>query len=775
MKLLKSYIGVLVVIFLLMPCVFADETLSLGNPFKTAWEPIKDIFDFNTTSMQDLVPKMRFLFWIVIFTISFAVFRWLANSSSGFSWLKGNIAVILAVALSAISAIFVPSEALMAIGATYGEIGILIMFLPVFVGLIVVAVQTKSRVAKIIVLFMSIYMLLYFHNLFQSIDSVDGMKTFTFKDYKINGQPVTVKGIADLITILGLAILPIWLVIEIFLGLTQGFGGGEGGGGGWGFGGKKEGEDGGKERGGGREPTEPERLDVQIAYPRNGQNVRRGERIAVEGVVRGGNGPFRVDIAVDNTRPQSFQPFNTGRRRFVTHELSTDEFRAGAQHQISLHVWDSKRQYAEASVVINFEGEEHFDVRIILPPPIGPATVPFKRGENMPFQVEFIGGSPPYEYRVKIDNWAHYDLQNSNRVAGKFARTMERRPPGETLAVFRELQVQLDEHGKDKHKLTVEAKDATGPIKEFHRDVIIEGGTAALTVHIEKPGNNDSVQPGKLDVRAKVENGVPKYKSRWLITDKNKKILVPETVIESNNKNSITGKIDIPSYLKDECLLIVIVEDNAQKSATDEITIKIGGGGGGGKTPKFSDPPIKDLENYFKQFTDANLDNLKFVWEIVNWNVQNNPTAPKIKRFGDAAKELIKIQTALKAMPQNNPKLVHLHAKLTSFYNNVDNMGQWYIAHFNHLEDNHMLGYGNFIEKIIRNWQAVRIRGVRLTTFSNPVSQSANKNAILRFIWIKSFNATPGKKAPIRNQFVEFMRSVLAAYTDYEDIKKDLP
>jgi hypothetical protein len=494
MRLSKNYIVVLIVVFLfLMPCVIADDTLSLGNPFGTVWEPIKDIFDFNTRSMDDLVPKMRFLFWIVIFTIAFAVFRWLGNSNPSFSWLKGNIAIVLSLALSAISAIFVPNEALMAIGATYGEIGILILFLPVFVGLIAVILATKNRIARIVILFIMLYMLLYFHNLFQSIETVDGMKTFTIKDYKINGQPVTIKGLADLIVVLGMAIIPIWLIIEIFLALSQGFGGGEGGGGGGlgGLFGRRDGEDGGG-RDGGREPTEPERMDVQIAQPRNGQVFRRGENVIVEGVVRGGKGPFRVDLAVDNRRPGSFKVFNTGRRRFVTKELNTNEFPVGPEHQISLHTWDSKNQYAEASVVIKFGEEKEFKVQITKPirPVGGFYPQEYERPSVCGVTVKFIGGTPPFSFRPTIDDSS---LDRIHRVVGQWKTTPDRED-GQEIGIPPDLPVVM-ENGHDVHSITVQARDSSGRTDSDNVKISVKRKT-------KEPGPGDGRKPPAEDYRS---------------------------------------------------------------------------------------------------------------------------------------------------------------------------------------------------------------------------------------------------------------------------------
>lgn len=471
MKLLRIPIIVLLVSFLfLTPFVLADNSIDLGNPLKLAWEPIKEVFDFDITSI-DIVPVMRALFWLVIFTISFAVFRWLANTGKGFEWLKGNIAIVLAVALSAISAVFVPEEALMAIGATYGEIGILILFLPIFVGLIAVAWLTKSKVARIVILFILLYMLVYFHNLFGDIQTIDGMKTFQIENFKINDKPVTVKGLADLIVVLGMSIVPIWLIIEIFLGFGQGFGGESGPGGPGGlFGKKEEGEDRG--RGPGEGPGQPpERLEAQIVQPRNGQVVRRGDPLLVEGVFRGGSPPFRTQISIDNGQPITY---NVSRRRF-TYSLETNKFGSGAKHQIGLNVWDKINQYVEAEPhVIIFEGEDQkFEVRIINPRRPGMFPQEFEREKSLPVEIEFVGGSSPFSYQAIFD-----DDDKLYRTYSTVLKTNDRKPPFIDIPIRKDLPKRLNKTRQDAHILTVNAEDSSEP-KQKAKDnveVILKAG-----------------------------------------------------------------------------------------------------------------------------------------------------------------------------------------------------------------------------------------------------------------------------------------------------------
>lgn len=205
----------LIVLALISPLVYAQDELQLGNPFEMAWQPIKSIFEgAQNISPEDRNTVMRFIVFLVMFTVAFGVFKWLASSSKGFEWLGGNVGLILAGAIAAMGVIFIPENALNGIGTSYGQIAMLILFLPILGMLIFLIVKTENHWFKLALLLMALYMIAYFNMFFKASE---------FADESIGGLVFRVLS----------SVISIWMIIELFggLGSFSFFGGGEGGGG----------------------------------------------------------------------------------------------------------------------------------------------------------------------------------------------------------------------------------------------------------------------------------------------------------------------------------------------------------------------------------------------------------------------------------------------------------------------------------------------------------------------------------------------------------------
>jgi hypothetical protein len=189
----------------------SSEDLTLGNPFGILWEPIKSIFSgIEKMSESDAKIVMRALVFLVIFVVFFGVFKWLSSSSKGFEWLGGNIAMVLSFALAVMSCIFIPEQALTAIGGSYGQIAMLILFMPVLLMMIFLVIKTENHWAKLALLLASTYMVAYFNMFF---------KASRYADNSIGGIIFRVLS----------AVLAVWMLIELFGGLgSLSFGGGNG-------------------------------------------------------------------------------------------------------------------------------------------------------------------------------------------------------------------------------------------------------------------------------------------------------------------------------------------------------------------------------------------------------------------------------------------------------------------------------------------------------------------------------------------------------------------
>ncbi len=116
-----------------IPAAFALGPLELlGN----VWNKILSIGNLNFIGVSGMAAFTRILIWILTFTLFFAVITALGGRGEGgkapFSFFKRSQAMVVSAVLATISAIFLPIQAILAVGAGWATaVGLILIGAPV--------------------------------------------------------------------------------------------------------------------------------------------------------------------------------------------------------------------------------------------------------------------------------------------------------------------------------------------------------------------------------------------------------------------------------------------------------------------------------------------------------------------------------------------------------------------------------------------------------------------------------------------------------------------
>ena len=114
-----------------LPIAYAGPLDILGN----VWQKVLSIGNLSFIGVSGTAAFTRILIWILVFTLFFAVITALGRGGEGgrapFSFFKRSQAMVVAAVLATISAIFLPVQAILAVGAGWATaVGLILIGAP---------------------------------------------------------------------------------------------------------------------------------------------------------------------------------------------------------------------------------------------------------------------------------------------------------------------------------------------------------------------------------------------------------------------------------------------------------------------------------------------------------------------------------------------------------------------------------------------------------------------------------------------------------------------
>ncbi len=132
--------------FLFAPLVSASNYESMGQFYggflSSLGRAFVKIMSFNWLKSQDAyISFMRFLMFLFILIVYEELFRYARNNFGNNFPITQRSAVVLSVILSIITIMFIPAGMLAEFGSQYGFVGLVILWLPLFAGVVFLAAK----------------------------------------------------------------------------------------------------------------------------------------------------------------------------------------------------------------------------------------------------------------------------------------------------------------------------------------------------------------------------------------------------------------------------------------------------------------------------------------------------------------------------------------------------------------------------------------------------------------------------------------------------------
>ncbi|MEK6968605.1 MAG: hypothetical protein AABX51_08325, partial [Nanoarchaeota archaeon] len=141
-----------------------NSDFGIFSPLGSIISPIINLFvQAGNLEGENLIGFTRFIIWIVVFAVIYGGLK-VAGGQAG--WIKNNIAVVLALCFSIISAIFTPDEWILQIGSSWAQVGFLLMIAPILAVILVFAVtQWNKPLLSAPLWFVALALISYFNQL----------------------------------------------------------------------------------------------------------------------------------------------------------------------------------------------------------------------------------------------------------------------------------------------------------------------------------------------------------------------------------------------------------------------------------------------------------------------------------------------------------------------------------------------------------------------------------------------------------------------------------
>ncbi len=111
-----------------LPVAYAGPLELLGN----VWQKVLSIGTLNFLGISGMAPFTRILIWILTFALFFALSSVLSPGKDKTPLFKRNQAMVVSAVLATISAIFLPVQAILAVGAGWATaVGLILIGTPV--------------------------------------------------------------------------------------------------------------------------------------------------------------------------------------------------------------------------------------------------------------------------------------------------------------------------------------------------------------------------------------------------------------------------------------------------------------------------------------------------------------------------------------------------------------------------------------------------------------------------------------------------------------------
>ncbi|TAL51936.1 MAG: hypothetical protein EPN86_05720, partial [Nanoarchaeota archaeon] len=138
--------------------------LGIFEPIKSIVQPIINLFvQAGKVQGDNLEGLTRFIIWIILFAVFYGGMK-----AVNLSWLTNNVRLVLALALAALSSIFMPTWAVAQIGSSYGQIAFFILLLPIFGTIVYLAAwhfRNEPRLSAPL-WFITLVLISYFNQIF---------------------------------------------------------------------------------------------------------------------------------------------------------------------------------------------------------------------------------------------------------------------------------------------------------------------------------------------------------------------------------------------------------------------------------------------------------------------------------------------------------------------------------------------------------------------------------------------------------------------------------
>ncbi len=262
--------------------------IGVFEPLKIVVTPIFNLFvKAGSLRGEELQGFTRFMVWLIIFSVVYTGIKVVPTFKE-----NNNVCIVVSLALSAISAVFMPDWAVAQIGSSWGQIGFLLPLLVIFGGIIYAAVKTWDQpILSLALWLIALTVISYFNAVL-----AEGVPGDNRLSVDLPGPLSSATGILQPVFQIGGAVIGIAVIIQLFraLGGLAGRLGGRAAGGVSNWWGRRGGSDDDARRGGRDElppeapPTEPFPPEDEIP-PAVLQEVERLQRdmAALQGNIAG--------------------------------------------------------------------------------------------------------------------------------------------------------------------------------------------------------------------------------------------------------------------------------------------------------------------------------------------------------------------------------------------------------------------------------------------------------------------------------------------------------
>ncbi len=132
---MKRKIASLIILFIIfsifVPTVLA-QVPAPQDPFTLLSNGLKTVFSFSWAQKQaDFLATLRALIFFFLFIVYYSVFKMLGNANPQFNWMAQRPGLGLSLILAFMSVLFMPAKVMVGAGVQYGQIGALVLFIPV--------------------------------------------------------------------------------------------------------------------------------------------------------------------------------------------------------------------------------------------------------------------------------------------------------------------------------------------------------------------------------------------------------------------------------------------------------------------------------------------------------------------------------------------------------------------------------------------------------------------------------------------------------------------